>query len=83
MLLTCNSISSHAGSAVLVQAGLGPQLSLHCSPDCTSQLVNMLRLVAALIAFWICWPVIDWCIGTVAWLGSWYACITECLPMLK
>jgi hypothetical protein len=49
---------------------------------CTAQIANMLGLVAALIAFWLCWPWIEWCIGTVAWLGSWYACIAECLPML-
>ena len=63
-----------------MQAGL---VTCHCSPICAAQLANMLGLVAALIAFGICWPVIQWCIGTVAWLASWYACIAECLPMLQ
>lgn len=29
------------------------------------------------------WPVVVWLIGVTAWLGSWYACITDCLPMLR
>jgi hypothetical protein len=57
--------------------------NLHCSPYYTAQFANMLGLVAAMIVFWICWPLIEWCIGTVAWLASWYASVAECLPMLQ
>jgi hypothetical protein len=68
-LLLAHAPASHP-CLLLVQAGLDPDLSIHCSPICTAQLANMLGLVAALIVFWICWPVIEWCIGTVTWLGS-------------
>jgi hypothetical protein len=72
------SMRMHVGSAVLVQAGLitQPTVFAHLTVQPSS-------LIAAMIVLWICWPVIEWCIGSVAWLGSWYACVAECLPMLQ
>ncbi len=44
----------------------------------------MLAVIAAALTVWFCWPCIKWLIGTVAcWLGSWYACVAERLPMLR
>jgi hypothetical protein len=43
----------------------------------------LLPLIGAALSAWFCWPCINWVIGTVAWLGSWYACVAECLPVLR
>jgi hypothetical protein len=43
----------------------------------------MLGLIAAMVTVCLCWPGIKWVIGTVAWLGGWYACLAECMPMLR
>jgi hypothetical protein len=43
---------------------------------------RMLGLLGAVLVLWLCWPGIKWLIGTVEWLASWYACVSECLPFL-
>lgn len=50
---------------------------------CKRHMAAMLGLVATVVMVYLCWPVVHWLIGTVAWLGSWYACVIECLPMLR
>jgi hypothetical protein len=38
----------------------------------------MLGVIATMLIIHLCWPGIQWLIGTVAWLCSWYACVIEC-----
>ena len=40
----------------------------------------LIWLIAAALTAWFCWPCITWVIGTMAWLGSWYASVAGVHP---
>ena len=45
--------------------------------------LNMLGPALALALLWWFKDYICQLIGLIAWLGSWYASVAECLPMLR
>jgi hypothetical protein len=54
--------------------------SLEC---CKRHMAATLGLIATMLIVYLCWLGIHWLIGTAAWLGSWYACVIECMPILR
>ena len=50
-----------------------------CGRHCTIQSMLRAALTALMARLW--WPGIKWLIKTVAWVGSWYACIAQCIPI--